>query len=72
MDRTPASAQYAMLAAEDDARLAVLAGEGAELLALDDDDLHAAVVALGSYVEPGFLRSWLEWLVWRIDHFDWK
>lgn len=71
-DRTPASAQYAMLAAEDDAFLAALAGEGAELLQLDDDDLHAAVVALGSYVEPGFLRSWLEWLVWRIGHFDWK
>lgn len=68
----PATMQYSMLERESDELLERLAAEGAELLLLGDEDLHAAVRALGCYVEPSFLRLWLGWMFWRIGYFDWK
>ena len=68
---TPWAQQRTMLEQESDAHLERLAAEGAELLELGDDDLHAAVRALGCYVEPSYLRLWLEWMFWRIGYFDW-
>jgi hypothetical protein len=70
--RTPWGSQSLMLEQESDEHLERLAAEGAELLALGDEDLHAAVRALGCYVEPSYLRLWLEWMFWRIGYFDWK
>ncbi|WP_432565319.1 hypothetical protein [Kineococcus sp. SYSU DK003] len=71
-NRTPATMQYSMLEREPDDLLEELAAEGRELLDLTDEDLRAAVVALGCYVEPSWLRLWLEWMFWRIGYFDWK
>ncbi|WP_328295040.1 hypothetical protein OG218_20375 [Kineococcus sp. NBC_00420] len=70
-DQDPSAMQYRMLREESGEHLERLAVEGAELLALGDDDLHAAVRALGCYVEPSWLRLWLEWMFWRIGYFDW-
>ncbi|NIZ90058.1 hypothetical protein [Kineococcus rubinsiae] len=69
---TPWTDQRRMLFAEPAAVLDRLAAEGDELLRLDDDDLHAAVVALGCFVEPPHLRLWLTWMFWRIRTFDWN
>lgn len=70
--RAPWAQQARMLETEPDERLVVLAGEGADLLGLGDDDLRAAVAATGCVVEPDHLRWWLEWMFWRIGSFDWK
>jgi len=64
--------QRRMLFGESPAFLDRLAAEGDELLTLDDADLHAAVVALGCFVEPPHLRLWLAWMFWRIRTFDWS
>lgn len=69
---TPWTDQRRMLFAEPSAVLDRLAAEGDELLALGDDDLRAAVVALGCFVEPPHLRLWLTWMFWRIRTFDWS
>jgi len=70
--RGASASQDRMLRQESDEHLERLVAEGAELLELGDDELHAAIVALGCYVEPSFLRLWLEWMFWRIGYFDWK
>ena len=64
--------QRDLLFTEPPAFLDRLAAEGDELLTLDDADLHAAVVALGCFVEPPHLRLWLTWMFWRIRTFDWN
>ncbi|NAZ80271.1 hypothetical protein GTR02_00350 [Kineococcus sp. R8] len=46
--------------------------EGADLLALPDEQLRTAVRALGCAVEPPHLRLWLTWMFWRIRTFDWS
>jgi len=68
----PWTDQRRMLFTESPAFLDRLAAEGDELLTLDDADLHAAVVALGCFVEPPHLRLWLTWMFWRIRTFDWS
>jgi len=68
----PDPQQRLMLFTESPAFLDRLAAEGDELLTLDDAALHAAVVALGCFVEPPHLRLWLTWMFWRIRTFDWS
>jgi hypothetical protein len=63
--------QSGMLREESEERLAQLAVEGSQLLELGDEDLRAAAVGMGCYVEPSYLRLWLEWMFWRIGYFDW-
>jgi Bacterial CdiA-CT RNAse A domain len=42
-----------------------------DLLSLDDDTLARVVPALGSYVLPERMRSWVEATRWRLDAFAW-
>lgn len=42
------------------------------LLQRDDDQLRTDVEALGCYVLPTALRSWLMRMRWRMDAFDWS
>jgi len=68
----PGRRQRDLLFDESPAFLDRVADEGDELLTLDDAGLHAAVVALGCFVEPPHLRLWLTWMFWRIRTFDWS
>jgi hypothetical protein len=69
---TPWAQQVTMLEEETDDLLSRLVVEGGQALRLGDEELRNAVHAMGSQVEPSFLRHWLEWMFWRIEHFEWK
>jgi len=71
-DGSPLVSQYSMLRLESDEVLERFAGEGRELLELPEDDLRAALIAFGCAVEVSWVRTWLEWMFWRIEYFDWK
>ena len=63
--------QRQMLSTEPAGVLARAVEEGGDLLTLGDADLRAAVLALGCIVELPHLRSWLQWMFWRVHRFDW-
>jgi hypothetical protein len=64
--------QVSMLATETEEVLATLVREGRELLQLEDEDVLAFVASAGSCIQPPHLRSWFEWMFWRIETFEWK
>ncbi|GAB7190815.1 hypothetical protein NUM3379_15220 [Kineococcus sp. NUM-3379] len=42
-----------------------------ELLSLDETGLRNALRLLGCYVDANHAHTWLGWLLWRMDAFDW-
>ena len=42
-----------------------------ELLSLGETDLRGALRVLGCYIDAAHAHTWLGWLLWRMDAFDW-
>jgi len=71
MSTVPWGMRQNLLTATRDPARSRMRAQLAELLTLDDQQLHAAVHSLGSYVLPVPLRPWVRRLLSGIDDYDW-